>query len=187
MNSNAVAIEIHGESKLSSEFMEADCCWTGKLLELEAHVAQCDFTPVPCPNATNGCDKLFRKYLLPNHEISCSFRVILCRICDISMPFHELSQHEATVCSGAVTKCPKGCGKQIIRKDLSDHVQSDCELAQIDCLFRPHGCLAAVVRRDADQHQLSAAHIHNQLVSDTVLKLKREVETKNKVVIKGTS
>ena len=61
-----------------------------------------------CPNKINGCPYVCQRQYLYQHYYECEYEFV---------------------------KCPhKDCNKQIIKKDLNDHINT-CEFKEVECEF----------------------------------------------------
>jgi hypothetical protein len=79
---------------VSESLSDDNCCkWTGKLVDLQAHLEnECQFHAKKCPN--NGCDKKFPFCRMKQHALECYKRSEECKYCKEVLPFDEIHIHE---------------------------------------------------------------------------------------------
>ena len=78
--------------KISCENSERGCRVVVELGSLIAHVASCEFNPVPCSN--DQCDKIISRRDKEIHESKvCDFRPVECDYCSETVVYKNLMQH----------------------------------------------------------------------------------------------
>lgn len=127
------------------------CKWKGKLIGLEEHVGKCTWQKVSCPY----CKETFTKYNYTKfHKDTCSLwevQCTYCKNCSASQPMLESVHY--VVCPKYPVPCPNNCGVKPLRKNISTHVNDNCPLTVVDCLFQYAGCTVRLTRRQMQQHQ----------------------------------
>ena len=68
------------------------CRWKGCVGELAAHLGECGWEPVACPN--EGCTESPLRRALALHEETCKHRMFKCDRCFEQMTFRALTKHE---------------------------------------------------------------------------------------------
>ena len=147
------------------------CIWIGKYDELVAHLNQCEYQMIACTN--QGCADTFERRELQTHQGGCLHRTASCDLCGDII--------KVTAMEGHLEQCPKvivscECGSSGTREAIAEHVEKDCLLTEIQC--EVIGCGTNVIRRDYEKHQDEAAKHHVRLLSATVEKLAKDIETK---------
>ena len=78
--------------KLSCENEDRGCDWSGILDEYHAHVTECGFIVVECPN--DGCtDKILEKFLHEHLLLACHCRLVDCAVCKEKVIHEEMQSH----------------------------------------------------------------------------------------------
>ena len=131
----------------------SDCDWTNKVEMLDNHLAhECPGHNVRCLN--EGCTYTSIRRNVLDHKSKCVFRPTKCPACFMALRFLELESHEE-VCSERIIKCPFGCGKDIRKKNLDDHIGYECLEVDVDCPAKALGCRFNSKRRLVDEHSNS--------------------------------
>ena len=66
-----------GRLKVYCLYRKSGCMWSGKLQEGEAHLRECVFCPIECPNQCCECGKIERRNL-SKHLVECPMQVVEC-------------------------------------------------------------------------------------------------------------
>ena len=89
--------------------VDRKCKWVGTVGTLEAHVAICEFTLVPC---TNGCKDNkneiahFMKKDLDKHLENCPNRDHKCEYCGEKGTYAHITQVHDNICEEKIVPCP---------------------------------------------------------------------------------
>ena len=150
---------------------EAGCEWVGELKDLSQHLNVSfsdDYKSLGCPFVQlecSHCKQRYQRRLLLDHESSeCSKRPVCCDICDeYESTFEDVINNHVPICPSKQVLCPNECGKSLLRKNLDKHLENDCPLQSIECLFSYAGCEVKLLRKDM------SAHIGENLVFHTSL------------------
>jgi hypothetical protein len=130
------------------------CKWTGVVTGLEAHVKdQCAFAPVKCPS----CSQWVVRNTLTEHLEKCIMVLEVCRDCGISFPRYQHDTHMQSTCQGRHIKCPVGCGKDILAKDIANH---NCHSATRHCRYSNLGCDFAGEAKMLEDHYSKELNVH---------------------------
>jgi len=130
--------------------------------EIRQHSLICPEKPVVCPNS-DLCGILVSKDLDNHLTTKCEYRMVSCHLCDIEILFKNLPAHLEQDCKGVTVQCPNKCSAQVKRKELEEHIQTECPFEKITCEFSFCGCLAQFKRMDAADHSENAVVIRRHL------------------------
>ncbi|XP_065837045.1 TNF receptor-associated factor 6-B-like isoform X2 [Oscarella lobularis] len=163
---------------------EYDCSWVGQLKDYDAHIKECDFDKVPCQ-----CDELIARKDMGLHQSKfCVQRKLACGFCGSIEEHRDMRKH-LEVCNGVTVSCEL-CGKEMLRKDMLEHVQGDCPSlhkqkkrhAVFPCQYAAIGCGEKVLPKDMDTHISNAVVYHQKLLFENVLEMRRELQKANKQI-----
>jgi len=104
--------------------------------QVEKHLLECTFRPVGCLNA--GCHALFSARYADEHDAVCEHKVVACE---------------------------RGCGEQLCRFAMREHLDGSCGLKPVACPFLFVGCHAPLVQRDLAAHESAATCAHLAYIS----------------------
>lgn len=150
-----------------------DCGWNGKPSTYSNHIQnECENVTIKCPNT--GCPESFTRGEAVNHENTCKHKPIACTYCEEKVPEVKMSQHLET-CPKVMLDCPQQCGYLLERKELEAHVNSTCENANIDCLFKEIGCSSKLPRKEMTDHMQKNLISHNEMMMKTFTELKERI------------
>ena len=125
----------------------AGCGWRGRVGQLAAHLGECVWELVTCPNT--GCTESMLPKDLPEHGAKCEHRKVPCRHCTKGVSFRCLVEHEGR-CQAAEIECPnEGCSVLQCRGCMNRH-RAICQEEEITCP-RP-GCDARLLRKKMNAH-----------------------------------
>ena len=101
----------HVETKCPEHIIECQYCQLKRKRRIIAgeHTQQCPKRPLPCPNASYGCTK-------------------------VNIPRENLYKHRR-VCEYENVKCSNKCGKEMQRRYLLDHVETNCRRRRVSCQY----------------------------------------------------
>ena len=170
--------------KLSCENEDRGCDWSGILDEYDAHVTECGFVVVDCPN--DGCtDKILKKFLHEHLSLACHRRLVECPVCKDKVINEEMHNHPYT-CPDVEIKCTNlDCSTKIYRRQLVAH-KNVCPKTRIDCPYSEVGCIERVHRKDIqkhlresmDQHYLKAVEMAKSL-REEIASIRKEIALKS--------
>ncbi len=165
------------------------CKSTLKVSEYQRHLSVdnargCFFTKLPCPIQC-GAD-IFRGDLDNHCKEKCPKRRVQCQYCKSKGEYQMITGGHTDTCPCYPLVCPRACGAEVIRKDLTAH-QGVCQLEPVACPFSDIGCKVKVPRRDLGKHIQSSMlqHMRDMALSHTATKtqltaLKQEHEALKK-------
>ena len=141
------------------------CKWEGDLGNAEEHLTKkCQQQTVEC---SEGCGEMMKRQLLQNHtEHDCPNRRYTCPHCDHVGVHRNVTTVHFTNCREFPLLCPAGCGKEITRRNMESHLNTECPEEYILCKFTMFGCDTAVRRREKESH-----------FSDTSFHLEKSMES----------
>ena len=156
------------------------CKWKGTVGTLEAHMARCEFTPVPCPKECkddkNEIIHFMRKDLDDHLENDCPNRDHKCNDCgEKGIYAHMIKVHENT-CGKKILPCPNAnCTKTVQRRNAKRHLDK-CDFSEIPCKYQRLGCGVKMMRKDILSHEdEDKLHLHMGL--DKVVNMEKEIAT----------
>ena len=137
-----------------------DCGWSGKLLEGEKHLKVCGSFLIRCPL---GCDVVMKRYEMNNHLKTDSLnRETRCEFCDLSITYKNLTEHLLT-CPAHSVVCE--CGRIIRRDKVKEHIDKDCELAEVECPYAKYSCkIGKIPRKDLLTHKKELYIEHQDMI-----------------------
>uniref|UniRef100_A0A1A8EDR1 TNF receptor-associated factor n=1 Tax=Nothobranchius kadleci TaxID=1051664 RepID=A0A1A8EDR1_NOTKA len=139
----------------------SDCAEKMELRHLENHLAQCQFTTVPCPQ----CLQAVRKSYLEEHKaVECQKRLVSCPDCVTHFFWDEKELHEQQCLFASVT-C-QYCELDLIRDHMESHCDTDCPKAPIACNFSIFGCEERMQRHDLAQHMQEFTQMHMRYMAE---------------------
>eukprot|EP00800_Vazella_pourtalesii_P008227 TRINITY_DN21843_c0_g1_i1.p1 TRINITY_DN21843_c0_g1~~TRINITY_DN21843_c0_g1_i1.p1 ORF type:complete len:278 (-),score=43.90 TRINITY_DN21843_c0_g1_i1:76-909(-) len=148
------------------------CEWSGKLSAAQEHLDKCQFFLLKCPL---GCGEIFERAKEENHKTKeCVKRKINCQHCKKAFTSQELDNHSKN-CDSQVIKCPSGCGKEVVKKDVTSHKNTECPLADVKCPFERYGCkIGAIKRKEIAEHKKGNMLEHLDFILERQIKLETE-------------
>ena len=154
------------------------------------HLESCPYLPTACPL---GCvclegeregqvARLERRHIPGHVRDSCPLRDVTCEFCEREVKESEMNPHLKD-CEAFPLPCPNGCAREgedevreVKRRDLTVHLDTQCPLLKVQGPYRDHGCREEMERRLTDTHEREFLHIHLKL-SMTEMKLKLNEST----------
>ena len=158
---------------------KSKCKWVGTVGTLHNHLAECEFTPIPCPNNCKDDDdndavKSIMRKELEEHLTCCPNRDFECTYCGEKGTFATISQVHDEVCEKKIISCINAeCDKTMERQHVLEHAQSECEYSVIGCRHKSIGCDVNLQRKDMPAHEKDDTY-HLHMAIDTVTKVKEE-------------
>ncbi|XP_075044425.1 TNF receptor-associated factor 6 [Mixophyes fleayi] len=135
-----------------------------ELRNLEHHQAACPFACVECTQ----CQHPFLRSQLREHmEVDCPRRKVSCENCVMTMPFEEKSTHEQT-CPLAYVTCEYCQTSDLVRNQMADHYDMDCNKAPIPCIYSQFGCTEKMQRNDLARHLQEFTQVHMRMMAQTL-------------------
>ena len=161
--------------KVKCDNSERNCQWEGTVGTLEAHVATCEYTPLPCQNECidmydNKIAHFMRKDLDEHLEYDCPNRDHECEYCGEEGTYSHITQVHDEICEQRILPCPNNCSETMPRCEIEEHVKFECEFTVVTCKFEKIGCKVEMKRGDIEEHE-EDANLHLSLALDTVVEL----------------
>ena len=167
-----------------------NCQWKGTIGTLEAHVATCKFTLLPCPKqCKDSKDKMksfMRKDLNKHLKNDCPNRDHKCEYCGKKGTYAHITHIHNEICLLKILPCPNECSKTMQHQDIEKHFELECEYTVIACKFKNIGCTTEMKRGDMAAHEqddiLHLSKVLNAVVElqEKVLKLESAANTTTK-------
>ena len=136
------------------------CDWVGELGELDRHLnlqpppekllVGCQFSEVDC----TYCGQPFqRRYVQAHQSDECLKRPYACQHCNrYAATYEEVAQNHWPVCSFFPLSCPNNCELVLQRQEVEHHVNKECPLTIVKCVFHAVGCQGEAAQRDMPSH-----------------------------------
>ncbi|KAL8185354.1 UNVERIFIED_CONTAM: hypothetical protein K2H54_048032 [Gekko kuhli] len=139
----------------------------------EDHLQQCLFERVQCVNE-GCCEKVLQKNLKEHTDLQCCYRKELCQYCNQLVILINLQVHEKTDCPCYPLTCPHGCKQIILTREVESHIIV-CPEVEIDCPYKPYGCLTKIKRGKLSEHENISLREHMLRILDKNSKLEDQV------------
>ncbi|KAI6656399.1 TNF receptor-associated factor 4-like [Oopsacas minuta] len=158
------------------------CEWTGPINGAVCHLDKCGLFPMLCPlECINKAGLRIRieRRLVSNHKIqSCRNREVICDFCSVKVKACQINSH-FNVCDEFPISCPNECGTELPRKTRDSHLESECPLQIVACVYQEYGCEKRMERRYVAKHERDAIHSHFKLTMKNTRKRISELEDEN--------
>ena len=141
----------------------------------------CNYGLIPCPNECkihNVVMIVLRKDLDNHLANDCPNRQYRCPHCNKLGEIEQSSKHLET-CPKVMIQCPnEQCEDKFERSTLALH-RYKCTFENVPCKYAELGCEERPLRKDLKTHEEDDT-LHLRIVTETVLKLERQLRTKPK-------
>ncbi|KAK3088518.1 hypothetical protein FSP39_020097 [Pinctada imbricata] len=128
--------------KIDVQCINPGCDWKGKFKNYDAHVAECKFRPLQCPQCGITIESSKLQYHMANE---CPQRKVKCKYCNIEITFAESENNLKAALlfffKEHYKNCPKfpmkceACGKKKIpREKMQHHIEKECTQQKVQCL-----------------------------------------------------
>ncbi|XP_011403663.1 PREDICTED: TNF receptor-associated factor 5-like [Amphimedon queenslandica] len=163
------------------------CDWIGELGCIEDHLnigkrfGGCQCLVVGC---NYGCGYSNKRYLLVAHEqTECPKRPYSCDYCnEYESTCEDVIERHWPECKDYPVECPNQCQTRYLARGLlQEHLNSTCELQEVNCPFEWAGCTAKTQRVKLMDHLNSSVNVHVCMVGSSGRSMHEEVQS-----IKGT-
>ena len=163
---------------------EKGCQWKGELKNMPTHLnktfrrGECQYEQVKCQN--KKCqERKQRRYLGDHEDKECPQRPFQCQYCRSKGTFLSITKDHYEECSQYPVTCPNKCvSTNMPRGSLTAHVNSQCLLQPVDCVFSWAGCNDKPLRKDVHVHTADTKHM--TLLAVACGQLKKENEKMKK-------
>ena len=137
-----------------------DCGWSGKLVEGEKHLKECDSFLITCPLE---CGDVIKRCGESNHlKTDCFHREVKCEFCNLSITFKTLTEH-LTMCPAHPFVCE--CNREFHRDEVEEHINKNCELTEIECPYAKYSCkIGKILRKDLLTHKKEFYIEHQDMI-----------------------
>ena len=170
------------------------CQWKGELKNMSTHLnkekrGECQYEEVKC--RYKKCQEGKQRRYLKNHEDKeCPQRPFQCQYCRSKGTFLSITKDHYEECSQYPVTCPNKCvSTNMPRGSLTAHVNRECPLEPVDCVFSWAGCNDKPLRKDVHVHTADTKHMtllavacgqlkkENEQMKEENKKIKQEVQT----------
>eukprot|EP01083_Nonionella_stella_P023321 64501_1 len=155
-NNNDDAVEHNDNTHINVEDTQREgnmdrCGWNGNICEFIDHNKVCGFKVLMC--AACKQHECLRKRMDAHQQI-CSEIAVECMLkCDKFIKRKNMTHHINRECENQLLYCENGgCNNEIARKYYTNHVKNLCEHRVVDCLFKEMGCIYEMKAKDLDHH-----------------------------------
>ena len=154
-----------------------DCEWIGRLKEAQTHLNTCYKFRIPC---TLECEKVMQRSEMENHtKNDCPLRKVRCQYC-VEYFFAKDLQDHLGECPEHPIKCR--CAKDLLRKLLTMHIQTECPFAVVQCPYAKYSCkIGNMHRKDLLAHKQEFYIEHQDMLEEENKKLKEALKTKKEL------
>ena len=140
------------------------CQWKGELKNLSTHLnkgkreGECQYQQgIEC-RYCRGIGQ--RRHLKPHEDNECLQRPFQCQYCYTKGTYHSITEEHYKKCSKYPVLCPNQCTlTQMLQGSVTDHVDSECPLQPVDCVFSWAGCKERPLRKDIELHTTDTKHM----------------------------
>uniref|UniRef100_A0A1X7SYF0 TRAF-type domain-containing protein n=1 Tax=Amphimedon queenslandica TaxID=400682 RepID=A0A1X7SYF0_AMPQE len=178
---------------------EKGCQWKGELKNMSTHLnkgkreGECQYEEVKCQY--EECQERKQRRYLKDHDKECPQRPFGCLYCRSKGTFLSITKDHYEKCLLYPVTCPNICvSTNMPRGSLTAHVNRECPLEPVDCVFSWAGCNDKPLRKDVHVHTADTKHMtllavacgqlkkENEQIEEAVDKLKSENERVTKEV-----
>ena len=169
------------------------CQWKGELKNMSTHLnkekrrGECQYEEVKC--RYKECqERKQRRYLKYHEDKECPQRPFQCQYCRSKGTFLSITKDHYEECSQYPVTCPNKCvSTNMPRGSLTAHVNRECPLEPVDCVFSWAGCNDKPLRKDVHVHTADTKHMTLLAVACGQLKkeneqIKEEMTKENKKI-----
>ena len=160
---------------------EKGCQWKGELKNMSTHLnkekreGECQYEEVMCQY--EECqERKQRRYLEDHEDEECPQRPFECYYCRSKGTFLSITKDHYEECSQYPVTCPNKCvSTNMPRGRLTAHVNRECPLEPVDCVFSWAGCTDKPLRKDVHVHTADTKHMALLAIACGQLKKENEV------------
>ena len=159
---------------------EKGCQWKGALKNLSTHLnkgkreGECQYEVAMC--RYEKCEAIGQRQHLKHHEDNeCLQRPFECQYCYTKGTYHSITEEHYQMCLQYPVLCPNKCTlTQMPRGSITGHVDKECPLQPVDCVFSWAGCKERPLRKDIELHTTDTKHMMILAVACGELKKENE-------------
>lgn len=134
---------------------------------------------VRCTFRSKGCSWSGDFRDLNSHVKTCSKRHWTCKCCNEEIPGDIEGDVHMEVCTNRKIYCPNRCGiEYILYLNKNNHLENECPLQLVPCMFEESGCKVKVRRKDLPRHLISNGQEHIMKTTLLNLRLTKELHVK---------
>ena len=156
------------------------CQWKGELKNMCTHLnkekreGECQYEEIKCQY--EKCqERKQRRYLGDHEDKDCPQHPFQCEYCGKEGTFLSITKDHYEECSQYPVTCPNKCvSTNMPRGSLTAHVNRECPLEPVDCVFSWAGCNDKPLRKDVHVHTADTKHM--TLLAVACGQLKKENE-----------
>ena len=157
-------------------FKDAGCEWVGELGALSEHlntdIKLASYKSSGCPFLQLKCcycsEDFQRQYVLGHEKNKCLKRPFKCDRCnEFESTFEDVTTKHVNVCPCGLVLCPNDCEVSLQRKDVDDHLATNCPLEIVTCSFNCVGCEEKFPRKDMPGHINDSLAVHMSLQANS--------------------
>ena len=157
------------------------CQWKGELKNLSIHLnkgereGECQYEEVKC-RYRSRCKVKKQRQHLDHHEMNyCPERPFTCQYCNTTGTYLFITKEHYKNCLQYPVLCPNQCTlTQMPRGSVTDHVDNECPLQPVDCVFSWAGCKERPLRKDIELHTTDTKHM--MILAVACGELKKEIK-----------
>ena len=140
----------------------------------ELREGECQYEEVKC--RYEKCEERKQRQNLDHHEAKeCLQRPFKCQYCKLKGTYHSITEEHYKICSWYPVLCPNQCTlTQMPRRKVTGHVNKECPLQPVDCVFSWAGCKERPLRKDTELHTTDTKHMMILAVACGELKKENE-------------
>ena len=155
--------------KSSCPIHKRGCNWVGNLGECEKHLKTCGYVYEKCKL---GCGVvLSRDELMIHTKEACLQRIVVCEYCKANFKYCNLSTHHSR-CKKMPVPCELRCEKQVIRENMTQHMDIECGEKEVNCPFVQYGCKVGLIKRKGMNQ-----HLEDKIILHMIMKVNSLEET----------
>ena len=155
------------------------CQWKGELKNLSIHLnkgereGECQHEEVMCRHKCGGIGQ--RRHLKHHEDNECLQRPFECQYCNTRGTYLFIAKEHYQICLQYPVLCPNQCTlTRMLRGSVTDHVNKECPLQPVDCVFSWAGCKERPLRKDIELHTTDTKHMMILAVACGELKKENE-------------
>ena len=155
------------------------CQWKRELKNLSIHLnkgereGECQHEEVKCKHKCGGIGQ--RRHLKHHEDNECLQRPFECQYCNTRGTYHSITEEHYKICTWYPVLCPNQCIlTQMPRGSVTDHVNNECPLQPVDCVFSWAGCKERPLRKDIELHTTDTKHM--MILAVACGELKKEIK-----------
>ena len=166
------------------------CQWKEELKNLSTHLnkgereGECQYEEVKCRHKCGGIGQ--RQHLKRHEDNECPQRPFECQYCNTRGTYLFIAKEHYQICLQYPVLCPNKCTlTQMPRGSVAGHVNNECPLQPVDCVFSWAGCKERPLRKDIELHTTDTKHMMILAVACGELKKENEKVKQEMASVRG--